>query len=455
LTTSLGRGTILFVDPDKDRAARLRAMVSELGCSTTEERTARGALRRVRSRSVNVLAVSSSTDDLLMSTFLDTLSRANTDASVIIYGRMISAQEAVTWMKTGVVDILLDPESREGWRQAVQLAFSRSSRSFFSRTAAGKPSRAEEPTEILHRSRAMGDVLQMVKRVAPIKATVLITGESGTGKDILARRIHSQSGRKGEYLVMNCSAIPETLLEDELFGHDRGAFTGADSPRAGKFEAADGGTLMLDEIGEIPLPVQVKLLRVLEEERITRLGGNRATPVDVRLIAATNRDLMAMVRAGTFREDLYYRLKVVEIHLPPLRKRRPDIPLLALTLLRQASDRHDLPMPEIAPEVMESLKAYSWPGNVRQLKNMMESLLIMCRERITLADLPPEVTPASGDGSDRLVLELPVTLQEAEDMLVERTLAITGGNRTQAAMLLGMGRRTLQRKLGSPGDEQD
>jgi len=146
---------------------------------------------------------------------------------------------------------------------------------------------------------------------------------------------------------------------------------------------------------------------------------------------------------------------VVEIHLPPLRRRRPDIPLLALTLLRQASDRHDLPMPEIAPEVMESLKAYSWPGNVRQLKNMMESLLIMCRERITLADLPPEITPASGEGTDRLVLELPVTIQEAEDMLVERTLAITGGNRTQAAMLLGMGRRTLQRKLGSPGDEQD
>jgi len=445
----------MFVDPDKDRVARLRALVSELGCTTTEERTARGALRRVRSRSVNVLAVSSSTDDLLMSTFLDTLSRANTDASVIIYGRMISAQEAVAWMKAGVVDILLDPESREGWRQAVQLAFSRSSRSLFSRTAAAKPARAEEPSEILHRSRAMGDVLQMVKRVAPIKATVLITGESGTGKDILARRIHNQSGRKGEYLVMNCSAIPETLLEDELFGHDRGAFTGADSPRAGKFEAADGGTLMLDEIGEIPLPVQVKLLRVLEEERITRLGGNRTTPVDVRLIAATNRDLMAMVRAGTFREDLYYRLKVVEIHLPPLRRRRPDIPLLALTLLRQASDRHDLPMPEIAPEVMESLKAYSWPGNVRQLKNMMESLLIMCRERITLADLPPEITPTSGEGTDRLVLELPVTLQEAEDMLVERTLAITGGNRTQAAMLLGMGRRTLQRKLGSPGDEQD
>lgn len=454
MTTSLGRGTVLFVDPDKDRVARLRALVSELGCTTTEERTARGALRRVRSRSVNVLAVSSGTDDLLMSTFLDTLSRANIDASVIIYGRMISAQEAVAWMKAGVVDILLDPESREGWRQAVQLAFSRSSRSLVSRTAA-KPARTEEPTEILYRSRVMGDVLQMVKRVAPIKATVLITGESGTGKDILARRIHGLSGRKGDYLVMNCSAIPETLLEDELFGHDRGAFTGADSPRAGKFEAADGGTLMLDEIGEIPLPVQVKLLRVLEEERITRLGGNRATPVDVRLVAATNRDLMAMVRAGTFREDLYYRLKVVEIHLPPLRKRRPDIPLLALTLLRQASDRHDLPMPEITPEVMESLKAYSWPGNVRQLKNMMESLLIMCRERITLADLPPEVTPASGEGSDRLVLELPVTLQEAEDMLVERTLAITGGNRTQAAQLLGMGRRTLQRKLGCSGDEQD
>jgi DNA-binding NtrC family response regulator len=443
------------VDPDRDRTARLRALVSELGCTTTEERTARGALRRVRSRSVNVLAVSSGTDDLLMSTFLETLSRVNTDASVIIYGRMISAQEAVSWMKAGVVDILLEPDSREGWRQAVQLAFSRSSRSLFTRTAAVRAAVPQDTPDILYRSRAMGDVLQMVKRVAPIKATVLITGESGTGKDLLARSVHAQSGRKGDYLVMNCAAIPETLLEDELFGHERGAFTGADSPRAGKFEAADGGTLMLDEIGEIPLSLQVKLLRVLEEDRVTRLGGNRTVPVDVRLIAATNRDLSAMVRAGAFREDLYYRLKVVEIHLPPLRKRRADIPLLALTLLRQASDKHDLPMPEITPEVMESLKAYPWPGNVRQLKNLMESLLIMCRERITLDDLPPEITPATGEGSDRLVLELPVTLQEAEDMLVERTLALTGGNRTQAAALLGMGRRTLQRRLGSSGDETD
>lgn len=455
MTTSLGRGTILFVDPDRDRAARLRTLVSELGCTTTEERTARGALRRVRSRSVNVLAVSSSTEDLLMTTFLETLARANTDSSVIVYGRMISAQEAVTWMKAGVVDILLDPESRDGWRQAVQLAFSRSSRSLLTRTAAGKAARHDDTPEFLYRSRAMGDVLQMVKRVAPIKATVLVTGESGTGKDLLARNIHAQSGRKGDYMVMNCSAIPETLLEDELFGHERGAFTGADSPREGKFEAASGGTLMLDEIGEIPLPVQVKLLRVLEEDRITRLGGNRPIPVDVRLIAATNRDLSAMVRAGTFREDLYYRLKVVEIHMPPLRKRKPDIPILALTLLRQASDRHDLPMPEMDPEVMESLKAYSWPGNVRQLKNLMESLLIMCRDRITTADLPPEITPASGEGADRLVLELPVTLQDAQDMLVERTLSFTGGNRTQAAMLLGMGRRTLQRRLGTSGNDSD
>lgn len=445
----------MFVDPDRDRTARLRALVSELGCTTTEERTARGALRRVRSRSVNVLAVSSGTDDLLMSTFLETLSRVNTDASVIIYGRMISAQEAVSWMKAGVVDILLDPDSRDGWRQAVQLAFSRSSRSLFTRTAAVKAAAPQDTPDILYRSRAMGDVLQMVKRVAPIKATVLITGESGTGKDLLSRSIHAQSRRKGDYLVMNCAAIPETLLEDELFGHERGAFTGADSPRAGKFEAADGGTLMLDEIGEVPLSLQVKLLRVLEEDRVTRLGGNRAVPVDVRLIAATNRDLSAMVRAGTFREDLYYRLKVVEIHIPPLRKRRADIPLLALTLLRQASDKHDLPMPEITPEVMESLKAYPWPGNVRQLKNLMESLLIMCRENITLDDLPPEITPATGEGSDRLVLELPVTLQEAEDLLVERTLTLTGGNRTQAAALLGMGRRTLQRRLGSSGDETD
>jgi two-component system response regulator HydG len=455
LTTSLGRGTVLFVDPDRDRVARLRAMVSELGCTTTDEKTARGALRRVRSRSVNVIAVSASTDDLLMSTFLESLSGANTDASVIIYGRSISAQEAIAWMKAGVVDILLDPDSRDGWRQAVQLAFARSSRSLLTRTAAGKATRPDEASEMLHRSRAMGDILQKVKRVAPIKTTVLITGESGTGKDLLARRIHGLSGRRGEYLVINCAAIPETLLEDELFGHDRGAFTGADSARAGKFEAANGGTLLLDEIGEIPLGVQVKLLRVLEEDRVTRLGGNNQIPVDVRLVAATNRELLSMVRAGTFREDLYYRLKVVEIHLPPLRKRKPDIPLLTLTLLRQASDRLDLPMPEVEPDVMDALKAYSWPGNVRQLKNLMESLLIMCRERITLADLPPEIAPASGEGAARLVLDLPVTLQEVEDMLVERTLRITGGNRTQAASLLGMGRRTLQRRLESAGKEPD
>lgn len=455
MTTSLGRGTVLFVDPDKDRAARLRALVSDFGCTTSEERTARGALRRVRSRSVNVIAVSSGTDDLLMSAFLESLTGANTDASVIIYGRMISASEAIAWMKAGVVDILLDPDSRDGWRQAVQLAFARSSRSLLSRTALGKTAGGAHPPDMLYRSRIMGDIFQKVRRVAPIKTTVLITGESGTGKDLLARSIHNQSGRRGQYLVMNCAAIPETLLEDELFGHERGAFTGADNPRQGKFEAATGGTLLLDEIGEIPLPIQVKLLRVLEEDKVTRLGGNTPIPVDVRLVAATNRELVSMVRTGAFREDLYYRLKVVEIHLPPLRKRKADIPLLALALLRQASERHDLPMPEVTPGVMDSLKAYSWPGNVRQLKNLMESLLIMCRDRITLEDLPPEVAPASEDGAARLTLDLPVTLQEVEDMLIDRTLKITGGNRTQAASLLGMGRRTLQRRLESSGNTRD
>jgi len=309
---------------------------------------------------------------------------------------------------------------------------------------------------IIGESSAMQNVYTMINKVAHSSSNILITGKSGTGKELVARAIHQNSPRvEAPFVPINCGAIPENLFESELFGFKKGSFTGAIMDKDGVFRAANGGTLFLDEVGEIPVHIQVKLLRAIEEKEIKPIGSPSSLKVDARILSATNKDLLKEIEEGNFREDLYYRLKVVEIHLPPLRRRRPDIPLLALTLLRQASDRHDLPLPEIAPEVMESLKAYSWPGNVRQLKNMMESLLIMCRERITLADLPPEITPASGEGTDRLVLELPVTIQEAEDMLVERTLAITGGNRTQAAMLLGMGRRTLQRKLGSPGDEQD
>jgi transcriptional regulator with PAS, ATPase and Fis domain len=282
-----------------------------------------------------------------------------------------------------------------------------------------------------------------------MKTTVLLSGESGTGKDVLAREIHAMSRRTGNYIAINCAAIPETLLESELFGYERGAFTGADTRREGKFEAADNGTLLLDEIGDMPPAIQAKLLRVLEEETVTRLGGNRPISVDVRVIAATNRDLWEMVNEGRFREDLYYRLKVIEIYIPPLRSRKSDIPLLAMALLRQSAERHNLSMPEVEPEVIQRLKTYRWPGNVRQLKNMMESLLIICHDKITVDDLPPEFERVKDGVCSTLELCLPMELSEMEEEVIKRTLELTGGNKTKTAFLLGIGRRTLQRKLES------
>ena len=319
----LGRGTVLIVDSDAERASRIRAQASGFGYNCAVEGTARTALRRVKTRAVNVIVASAELTDLHMDTFLESLSRANVDSSVVIYGKNISAAKAIEWMRTGVVDILLDPSDGEALRNALQTSFARSSLKLVSRSTPLQETTRREPGDrMLYRSRPMIELMKKAARVAPVKATVLLSGESGTGKDVLAREIHALSRRPGNYIAINCAAIPETLLESELFGHERGAYTGADAQRQGKFEAADSGTLLLDEIGDMPLAVQAKLLRVLEEETITRLGGNRPIPVDVRVIAATNRDLLEMVQDGTFREDLYYRLKVIELHIPQIKEKR-------------------------------------------------------------------------------------------------------------------------------------
>jgi len=221
--------------------------------------------------------------------------------------------------------------------------------------------------------------------------------------------------------------------------------------REGRFEAAAGGTLLLDEIGDIPAATQVKLLRALEEEQITRLGGNHPISTDVRLISATNSDLTARVRTGTFREDLYYRLKVVELQIPPLRARRQDIPLLIMAFLRQGSEKHGLPLPVVEQDALEMLTSFGWPGNVRQLRNTVESLLITSGDRIRAADLPKEIAGVTPGSVETLTIDLPVKLEEIEKLVIDRTLSLAGGNRTRAAELLGMGRRTLQRKLGGSG----
>jgi two-component system, NtrC family, response regulator AtoC len=289
--------------------------------------------------------------------------------------------------------------------------------------------------------------------VAPATATVLIQGESGTGKELIAKAIHQQSPRaKGPMVTVHCAALPANLLESELFGHEKGAFTGAHERRIGRVEQAQGGTLFLDEIGEIDATIQIKLLRFLGERTFERVGSSKTLSADVRLIAATNKDLKAMVKAGTFREDLFFRLSVVPIWLPPLRERIQDVPLLAGAFLKDLARENKKEIAGFEAAALEAMMNYDWPGNVRELRSAVERAVVFCRkDQIALKDLPPEVRGGlgqTGPGSRPLsVADRQMTVQEAEKQLIIRALQDSEGNRTDAAKKLGMSRRTLHRKL--------
>jgi DNA-binding NtrC family response regulator len=304
---------------------------------------------------------------------------------------------------------------------------------------------------IIGESVAMQEVLDVVKQVAPTRATVLLSGESGTGKELIAKAIHQLSPRAKQPMVsVHCAALAPTLLESELFGHERGAFTGAHERRIGRFEQAQGGTLFLDEIGEIDASIQIKLLRFLGERTFERVGSNKTLTADVRLVTATNRNLEALVKAGTFREDLYFRLRVVEINLPPLRERAADVPLLAQNFLREFAEENTKPVKEFTREAMDLLLAYSWPGNVRELRTAIESAVVLCRgEKIVPRDLPLSVRNGGATPADpqRALAGGNLTVQEAEKQLIIRALKESRSNRTLAAKKLGMSRRTLHRKL--------
>jgi DNA-binding NtrC family response regulator len=309
--------------------------------------------------------------------------------------------------------------------------------------------------EIIGNSPAMQEVFDIVKQVAPTPATVLIQGESGTGKEMFAKAIHRLSPRARQSLVtVHCAALPATLLESELFGHEKGAFTGANERRAGRFEQANGGTLFLDEIGEIDASTQVKLLRVLGERTFERLGSNKTLSVDVRLVAATNRDLEELVRTREFRQDLFFRLRVVELWLPPLRDRLGDVPLLSAHFLKEIARQYGKPVSGFTMDAMNAMLAYTWPANVRELRNAIEGSVALCRtDRIGLRDLPPSVRePRDGAGSSaprRTAAPAAdgMTLKESERQQIIHALQETEGNRTLAAKKLGISRRTLHRKL--------
>src|SRR5450432_2862874 len=301
---------------------------------------------------------------------------------------------------------------------------------------------------LLGESVALREVLDTIRQVAPSSANILLEGESGTGKELAAHAIHNLSRRhKEKFITVHCAALSPQLLESELFGHERGAFTGAHERRIGRFEQANGGTIFLDEIGEIDASIQVKLLRFLGERTFERVGSNKTLTADVRLVAATNKNLEELVRAGKFREDLFFRLRVVEINLPPLRERTGDIPLLAQKFLREFAAENNKPVNDFTADALQLLMNYNWPGNVRELRTAMEHAVVLCRgEKISARDLPPSMRGGRMDET-QILQRNDLTVKEAEKQLVMRALKETDGNRTRAAKKIGMSRRTFHRKL--------
>jgi len=371
-----------------------------------------------------------------------------------------SVESAVEAMKRGADDYLTKPINLDELRKRVSTIIEKCRLTELVDHLERRLS--EKFGRMIGRSKAMEALFRQMDLVAPARSNVLIVGESGTGKELVANALHENSPRaSGRFLPINCAAIPAEILESELFGHERGAFTGAHVRKVGKFELADGGTLFLDEIGELPPDVQVKLLRVLEQREFMRVGGTETISVDIRLIVATNQDLEALVNEGRFRSDLYYRLKVVTLRIPPLRERREDIPLLANHFLDTFAEENGRPGMRFSHEAMRDLVHAPWEGNVRELRNLVESLAVLAPEdEIRPEDLPAEYRQAEG-GSTRAVPEAAtsaegagraqpgggMTMDEIERRAILEALERTGGNRTQAAELLGIGLRTLQRKL--------
>lgn len=378
---------------------------------------------------------------------LKRMRKSYSDIPVIILTGHGTIENAVDTMRQGAYDFLTKPLNLEKLFLVINRALDRKKLEIENRELRQQLDSKYQFANIIGASPAIERVFDVVKQVAPSNANILLTGESGTGKELIANAIHRISPRRDNPLVkVHCAALSETLLESELFGHEKGSFTGAVSRKKGRFELADSGTLFLDEIGEVSPMVQVKLLRVIQERAFERVGGETTIHVDVRIVAATNKDLMEEVKKGNFREDLYYRLKVVSIHLPPLRERKTDIPLLVSSFIKEFARQNSKGDLTITPKAITYLEAYDWPGNIRELRNVVENLVVMCKGDVISEDLLPQEILKGGD-SNEIVLKPGITLEEAEKILIQQTLIQTKGNKTKAAEVLGIGRKTLHRKL--------
>ncbi|HEU0122903.1 MAG TPA: sigma-54 dependent transcriptional regulator [Bryobacteraceae bacterium] len=391
--------------------------------------------------------------------FLDRMHAARPGLPVVLMTAYGSVETAVEAMKKGASDFLVKPFSLDHLTAVVAKALEFQALRDENQRLREELGGRYQLDSIVGRSAAMQDVFAVVLRAAPTRATVLLAGESGVGKDMIARAIHYHSPRKDKpFVKINCTAIPENLMESELFGYEKGAFTGANATKPGKFEQADTGTVFLDEIGDVPLAIQVKLLRVLQEREFERLGSNKTRHIDVRVVAATNVDLRRALEEGTFREDLYYRLNVLPINIPPLRERRDDIPYLADHFIRKhAAELGTAELP-ISAEAADKLMAYHWPGNVRELENVVErSLVLAMGSRLEAADIRLDMAPRSRTAApvsgDPLFLPEGMTLDQYEDAIIREAMRRAQGNKSHAARLLGLTRNALRYRLGQMGLE--
>jgi len=374
------------------------------------------------------------------------------ETEVLVMTAFGSIDTAVAAMRLGAYDYLTKPIDRERFAVVVEKALDRHALASENKQLRDRLETKARFDQLVGGSEPMQRIYGLVKMVATSDVTVLLTGESGTGKELVARAIHHKSPRAdGPFITVNCGALPDTLFESELFGYEKGAFTGAITTKIGRFELADGGTLLLDEIGELSLKAQVDFLRVLETKEFRRLGGTKVVNVDARIIAATNRNLSEAVKQGDFREDLFYRLNVVPIKLPPLRERGEDIPLLVETFLPEFCAQHHRAPKEVSREVMRLLRLYAWPGNIRQLRNLLERLVVTVREEIIQLQHLPEEIQASKEDIRTMVVTLGSPLEEIEKEVIRRTLSEVTNHRERAAKLLGISLRSLQYKIKEYG----
>jgi two-component system response regulator HydG len=449
--------TVLVVDDDRanlDSVARIfqRESLATLTASNGTE-----ALELLRKPEVSVMVT-----DLMMPGMdgQELLKAARTirpDVEVVLMTAYGTVETAVAAMKDGAYDFITKPLKRHSLVKAVQKALEKHDLAAENRVLKARLAEMGSSRTPIGQSPAFRAMMDTLRQAAPSTATVLLMGESGTGKELAARALHEQSHRaKGPFIAVNCAALPESILEAELFGVERGAFTGATTRREGRFERAHGGTLFLDEVGEMPLSAQVKLLRVLQEGELERLGGTQTVKVDVRIVAATNKDLVREVAEGRFREDLYYRLNVVEVRIPALASRREDIPLLADAFLRRFAAKNGKVLRGFSPDAVSVMENYAWPGNVRELEHAVERAVVLAKgEVLEVADLPETVRKGPLGSAGQLVIPIGTPMEEIERRVIHETLRHTKGDKTLAARLLGIAARTIYRKLEREATEGD